>query len=61
MKEHTEIKQESTESHSSRYGGSGFKKKKGFKKHNNSTYIDDVFRGQFQNVKGRSGIIHKNN
>ena len=45
MKEHTTIKQEGAESRSSRYGG-GFKKKKGFKKHNNnSTYIDDIFRG----------------
>jgi len=44
MKEHTDIKQEGTESHGSRYVD-GFKKKKGFKKHNNSTYIDDIFRG----------------
>jgi len=35
MKEHTDIKQEGAESCSSRYGGGGFKKKKGFKKHNN--------------------------
>jgi len=45
MKEHTDIKQESAEPRGNRYGGGGFKKKKGFKKHNNSTYIDDIFRG----------------
>jgi len=44
MKEHTDTKQEGAESRSSSYGGS-FKKKKGSKKHNNSTYIDDIFRG----------------
>jgi len=44
MKEHTDIKQEGAESRGSRYGAS-FKKKKGFKKHNNNTYIDDIFRG----------------
>ena len=45
MKEHTNIKQEVTEPRGGRYGG-GFKKKKGFKKHNsNSSYIDDIFRG----------------
>jgi len=44
MKEHTDIKQEGAESHGGRYGG--FKKKKGFKKHNNnSNYIYDIFRG----------------
>jgi hypothetical protein len=45
MKEHTGFKQKGTESRGGRYG-SGFKKKKGFKKHNNnSNYIDDIFRG----------------
>ena len=43
MKEHTDIKQEGAESLSDRYGG-GFKQKKGFKKHNNNSYIDDIFR-----------------
>ena len=45
MKEHTDHKQEGAEPRGSRYGAGGFKKKKGFKKHNNSTYIDDIFRG----------------
>jgi len=45
MKEHTDFKQEGTESRGGIYGG-GFKKKKGFKKHNNnSNYIDDIFTG----------------
>ena len=44
MKEHTDTKQEGAELRGSRYGG-GFKKKKEFKKYNNSTYIDDIFRG----------------
>ena len=44
MKGHTNTKQEGAESRGSSYGG-GFKKKKEFKKHNNSTYIDDIFRG----------------